>query len=105
MTTKTVTPADLTRWLAAAQAVSDAYTAKNFPNLSNDVLSIEPGRKYAKVVRESYGCRHAFCFIDLATGDILKAASWKAPAKHARGNIFAPNPVAGIGPYGADYLR
>lgn len=100
-----VTQSDLDRWLAAAQAVSDAYTAKNFSDLRNDVLSIEPGRKYAKVVRESYGSRHAFCFIDLATGDILKAASWRAPAKHPRGNIFAPNPTAGIGSYGADYLR
>jgi hypothetical protein len=27
------------------------------------------------------------CFIDKATGDILKPASYKVPAKHARGNI------------------
>lgn len=28
-------------------------------------------------------------FIDKNTGDILKPASWRAPAKHARGNIFS----------------
>lgn len=30
----------------------------------------------------------AFCFVELETGDIYKAAGWKAPAKGVRGNIF-----------------
>jgi hypothetical protein len=30
-------------------------------------------------------------FIDLTNGDILKADGWKAPAKHARGNIRVGN--------------
>lgn len=29
-----------------------------------------------------------FCFIDPSTGDIYKPASWAAPAKGIRGNIF-----------------
>lgn len=28
-------------------------------------------------------------FIDKKTGDIYKPASWKAPAKHARGNVLS----------------
>lgn len=36
--------------------------------------------------------RSVHCFIDRATGDILKAAGWKAPAPNARrGNITAPD--------------
>lgn len=35
-------------------------------------------------------------------GDLLKAASWKAPAKHARGNII--DGTARYGIFGPDYL-
>lgn len=31
--------------------------------------------------------RSVHCFIDKATGDVYKAAGWKAPAPHVRGNI------------------
>jgi hypothetical protein len=38
-------------------------------------------------------------------GDILKAASWKAPAKHARGNVFDGNwGIGSVGVYGPAYL-
>ena len=49
------------------------------------------GKKYIKVVRETYDDRtdtwrdttvHAF--VDSKTGDVFKPASWKAPAKHVR---------------------
>lgn len=55
----------------------------------HDILEVEFGRKFAKVCRVSYGSRSVYCFIDLSNGDLLKAASWKAPAKGVRGNIFA----------------
>jgi hypothetical protein len=38
--------------------------------------------------RKSYG--RIVAFIDKATGDIFMPASWKAPAKHARGNVLSP---------------
>ena len=48
----------------------------------------------------------AWAFVDIKTGDVLKPASWKAPAKHARGNIFdKSNGLGSIGPYGPAYLR
>lgn len=29
-------------------------------------------------------------FVDIETGDVFKPASYRAPAKHARGNIYSP---------------
>lgn len=78
---------------------------------------VDEGRMYDKVVRESgYNKRpgggSVFCFIKkhpnaakgAEVGDILKAASWKAPAKHSRGSIFNENQMEGVGAYGATYL-
>lgn len=54
-----------------------------------EALVYKNNRKYIKVIVTTDGkYRNAFSFIDKATGNILKAASWNAPAKHARGNIF-----------------
>ena len=65
----------------------------------NVELHIGGGRKYIKIERGS----SVFCFIDAKTGDVLKAASWNAPAKHARGNIFEVG-KEGVDKYGAHYL-
>ena len=53
-----------------------------------------------------YSGGSAYCFVDRTNGDVLKAASWKAPAKHARGNIFDDsNGLKFMSAYGAAYLR
>ena len=66
-------------------------------------ISMMVGRKYIRIVTEdSPGSRSAFCFIDKETGDVLKTASWKKPAKHARGNIFTDE--LGVGACGAHYM-
>lgn len=69
-------------------------------------LTAEPGRKYIKLVEERFGSRSVYCFLDY-DGNIYKAASWKAPAKHVRGSVFDPEYGWGraLGPYGAAYLR
>ena len=33
------------------------------------------------------GARSAHAFVDKKSGDVYKAASWKAPAKHVRFNL------------------
>ena len=58
------------------------------------VLSLKPGRKFIKVVE---GTR-VWGFVSLVdgehkgapikVGDIMKAAGWRAAAKHSRGSIF-----------------
>lgn len=70
------------------------------------ILSIDPkGKRYARIVRNDASGQSVYCFVDKTNGDILKAASWKTPAKHARGNIFDENPGDAITEYGAKYLR
>lgn len=44
----------------------------------------KPGRRYTRVVSDVNGHRHVHAFIDNVTGDVLKAATWAAPAKGAR---------------------
>lgn len=43
------------------------------------------GRKYVKIIREGA----VVAFIDRNTGDIFKPATWQAPAKGVRGNLFS----------------
>ena len=67
----------------------------------------DSGKKYIKIVRESGG---VWAFIVntqddtmFEYGDILKAASWKAPARNrARGNVFGDYQVQWTGPH---YLK
>jgi|HubBroStandDraft_4_1064222.scaffolds.fasta_scaffold03931_18 hypothetical protein len=96
-------------FLAAAQALVDAYFARNFPNTVPPTLSQDGnGASYQRIVSRDKCSEHgsAYCFIDLATGDVLKADSFKRPAKTARSNIFATDAgVSGVGPHGAKYLR
>lgn len=67
-----------------------------------DPFSVDKGSRYVKVVKGT----GVFCFVDKKNGDVLKAASWKIPAKHARGNIFDnTNGLSWIGPYGPAYLK
>jgi len=59
-------------------------------------VSFEIGTKYIRVVIESYGSRSCGGFVvnihdhkKFAFGDLLKCATWSAPAVNkARGNVF-----------------
>lgn len=71
-------------------------------------LEIDPkGRKYVRIVRTyNYAGRSVHCFVDKTNGNVLKGASWKAPAKGARGNIYNEDKGLGrMGPYGPGYNR
>lgn len=61
-------------------------------------LSFAAGSKFVKVITGN----SAYCFLNRA-GEVLKAATWKAPAKHARGYINKEG-LEGVDKYGAHYL-
>ena len=66
------------------------------------------GRKYVRVVETSpHGTgRCVYCFVDTTNGDVLKSASWKGPAKGARGNIYSKHHgLEGVTAYGGCYNR
>ena len=83
-----------------------AYWAANYKNLSAPKVELDAGPKYVRVweVDGTHGGRSAYCFVERTTGNILKPASWRGPAKHARGNVFAEPCVGGCGPHGVAYL-
>ncbi len=65
-------------------------------------IALTEGKRYSKIVVGN----SVWCFVDKTTGDVLKPASWSAPAKHARGNIADDyNGLKYLTPYGPAYLR
>lgn len=89
-------------WLAGILKKNADYMAASFPSLPVPAMTVTFGPRYIRVMRDN----SAHAFIDRTTGDVLKPASWRAPAKHARGNIFDPsNGMGSMGPYGPAYLR
>ena len=61
---------------------------------------IKEGRKYYKIVQfefderlQKYRDRSVHSFVDKNTGDVYKAASWKAPAKHVRFTFQKPEDI------------
>jgi hypothetical protein len=77
--------------------------------LQPDILSIAYGRRYAKVIRQTDGGKgqiSVFGFVDMTNGDILKAATWHAPAKTARGNVLDVDfGMSRTKLYGPEYLK
>lgn len=74
---------------------------RRFPMLEDPQISFTTGRRYWKILRDN----SAYCFVDRTNGDILKAATWKTPAKHARGNVLNEDPLNAVTEYGAVHLR
>lgn len=89
----------------------------NYPNVyagRESKVLVSYGKKYAKIITQDNVRNHPLsishkavhCFIEIETGDIYKAASWAAPAKHVRGNVNTPDcGMSAVGVYGANYLR
>ena len=77
--------------LVHIQGSYDSWSKFNNKTLD---LSLKPGRKFVKVIEGS----SVWGFVSLVdgihkgaviyVGDIMKAAGWRAPAKHSRGSIF-----------------
>lgn len=56
-------------------------------NITENTAKLDVRRKFFCITKAG----SIYAFIDKETGDIFKPASWKAPAKGVRGNVFSPN--------------
>ncbi len=116
---KTLTPefqTALDAYMAFAQRIIDAHwTRMKFTHAPAPTLEYEVGSRYVSVFRHENGIRCSIhSFIDIKggkfqntmnkPGDVLKPASYKIPAKHARGNIFNIGDLV-LTEHGPMYLR
>ena len=83
------------------------YEKADMPNQYSE-LTVEIGNKFIRLWQGT-SCWGFISRVDdvlkgspIKKGDLLKAATWKAPAKHARGNII--DGTARYGVYGPEYL-
>jgi hypothetical protein len=100
------------------QVKQDEYFKRyKFTHSPSDKIEVKIGRRYAKVIKLDRawddsgdpivqgrgGSVHSF--VDMGNGDILKAASWKAPAPNGvRGSIFSDDYGASVvNEHGANY--
>lgn len=101
---------------AYAEGVKRTHFADSGYTFAVPTLAIKKGgKKYIKLIAgendPETGERRSFSesvhsFVEVSTGDIFKAASYKAPAKHARGNIYRGNGAEALTDVGGiRYLR
>lgn len=97
----------LAAFLTDCQNKINQHFKDKYPNLTAPYLTILPGRKFIKIINNDApgSSRSVWAFINKENGDILKPASWVAPAKHARGNIYNPETWTTVTVYGPMYLR
>jgi hypothetical protein len=86
-------------WVKKCQKMVDNYNKKN--KYKREILRVSPGSRYWKVSTQDY----VWAFVDAENGDVYKPASLRAPAKHARGNIFDKDNMSFVTPYGPKSLR
>jgi hypothetical protein len=102
MSASPVTTEEFAAHIARTQAIVSAKR-------NNYSVGFTVGPRYFRVfttlTTSATGGRDAHHFVDRATGDILKADSWKAPSPIVRGNIRQDNLEAAITCYGARYAR
>lgn len=96
--------AQIKQFVDFVKSVMEAQYAK-FNYVPAPSITLEEGRRYIRIVTNG-SQRMAYGFLDKTNGDVLMTATWKAPAKHARANLNAPEGWAkAVGPYGIAYLR
>jgi hypothetical protein len=83
---------------ATAEGIKLAHFARQGYTFAVPTIEIAAGgRKYIKLIAgekdpetgEARANTGVHSFVEVATGQIFKPASYKAPAKHARGNIYS----------------
>jgi len=95
-------------FIEKVNAERKAYYEKIDLSTKKTELTVEVGNKYIRLW-DGTSCWGFISRVDgdlkgspIKKGDLLKCATWKAPAKHARGNIV--DGTAKYGVYGPSYL-
>ena len=109
------TTPEFVTWLAACAKLCDDHMTQHYPNLPKEILVPHFGTRYVRISKISKEIDSrtgrpvrcfAWAFLDRTNGDVLKPATYRAPARHARGNLFdAFGGLNSMGPYGPAYLR
>jgi len=102
----TDTDAAISLFAVEVQSLINGHYAERYALLPLPTVTVEWGRRYAKIIVIDRS-RSVHSFVDRTNGDILKAATWAAPAKHARGSVLAATTadrLSAVSPYGANYL-
>lgn len=97
------------QWLAEVNEERKKYWDSNYDYREYLPLTYKKGRKYIKIIDD----RSVWGFVSMENGDVkgspvkkgdlLKAANYNSPAKHARGNIFEG--TAKYSFWGPEYLK
>lgn len=96
----------LDNFLDKLQDRENRYHAEHFKNLQPHRFDVIRGYKYDKVIAvDEYGSQRAYCWVDKATGGILKGNWKKVEDKRPRGSIYNEDPLEGTNVYGVDYLN
>ena len=73
-------------YITFMNAASIKHTETHFPMLKPDTYECDGGRKYLRIASNQ---NYVHSFVDALTGDVYKAAGWKAPALNgARYNLL-----------------
>ena len=85
------------------------YYDQHLTGLNPEYLKVDVGRKFIRLWKGT-SCWGFISRVDdslkgapIKKGDLLKPATWKAPAKHDRGNII--DGTAQWGVYGPSYIK
>ena len=96
------------KFIAKVNSEIEDYYSTNLSNLASKPMEMRVGTKFIKLI--SNGSVWGFISrfdgdykgVPIKKGDLMKAASRDAPAKHSRGNII--DGTARYGVYGVTYL-
>jgi hypothetical protein len=58
---------------------------RGYDYLKPSMISIDRGRRFARIVMDNGTQRHVHAFVDLTNGDVIKSGGWKAPQKSRDG--------------------
>lgn len=97
--------ARLAEFVVRVQEMIASDYRQHYPNLGIPQVGVSTGgRRYAHLFTSGRQTM-CYCFVDRTNGDVLKAESWRKPAKHKRSNIYdADFGMSGVTVHGARYL-